>query len=186
MISRRQFLKAAVISGVSLAVPGSLAKAQSVKAAAVKAREAEVRRAQPTRVGAQNSLPTLDPYSIPKYISPLVIPPAMPRTTKVKQKGAKNIDYYEIGVRQFQQQILPTGFPVTTVWGYGSVNHPNTFNYPSFTIEAKVNKPVRVKWVNELMDMERQLSASSAASGPHPALGQPARWRDAPRPRAAF
>jgi hypothetical protein len=37
--------------------------------------------------------------------------------------------YYEIAVRQFQQQILPDAAPTT--WSYGSVNHPGTFNYPA-------------------------------------------------------
>jgi FtsP/CotA-like multicopper oxidase with cupredoxin domain len=86
-----------------------------------------------------------------KFSMPLVIPPAMPRTTKIKQKMAKNIDYYEIAVRQFTQQILPSG-PPTTVWSYGSVNHPGTFHYPAFTLEAKYNKPVKVKWINDLKD----------------------------------
>jgi spore coat protein A, manganese oxidase len=58
---------------------------------------------------------------------PLVIPPAMPKTS------GGHVDYYEIAVRQFQQQILPTPMPSTTVWSYGSVNHPSTFNYPAFT-----------------------------------------------------
>jgi bilirubin oxidase len=93
---------------------------------------------------------TLDPTTIPKYAAPLVDPPRMPRTP-TPQPG---VDYYEIAVRQFQQQILPGGFPQTTVWGYGSRSAAtNTFNYPGFTIEATVNKPVRVKWVNELKDL---------------------------------
>jgi len=95
---------------------------------------------------------SLDPESIGKYAMPLIIPPAMPRTTKIVQRGRKNIDYYEIAVRQFQQQILPPGMPVTTVWSYGSANHPGTFNYPAFTIEAKWNAPVRVNWMNDLKD----------------------------------
>jgi spore coat protein A len=94
----------------------------------------------------------LDPAGIPKFVQPLVIPPVMPRTGKIKQKAAKNIEYYEIAVRQFQQQILPAGYPMTTVWSYGSINHPGSFNYPAFTIEAKYNKPVRVKWINDLVD----------------------------------
>src|SRR6188474_1112580 len=86
---------------------------------------------------AQTGAVTLDPGTIPKYQLPLVIPPAMPRTAKLRAPGGnKSIDYYEIAVRQFSQQILPPGLPPTTVWGYGSVNHPGTFNYPSFTIEA--------------------------------------------------
>lgn len=94
----------------------------------------------------------LDPTTIPKYTQPLVIPPVMPPTSIIKQRSGKNIDYYEIAVRQFQQGILPAPLPLTTVWGYGSVNHPGTFNYPSFTIEAKWNAPVRVKWINQLVD----------------------------------
>jgi len=90
--------------------------------------------------------------SIQKYTASLVIPPAMPRTEKIQVRGGKNIDYYEIAIRQFQQQILPTGMPSTIVWGYGSVNHPGTFNFPSFTIEAKWKTPVRVKWINDLKD----------------------------------
>jgi spore coat protein A len=35
--------------------------------------------------------------------------------------GGKPVDYYEISMRQFQQQILPAGLPKTTVWGYGAV-----------------------------------------------------------------
>ena len=98
---------------------------------------------------------TLDPLSVPKYQTPMLIPPAMPRAGKVKQKMAKNIDYYEIAMRQFPQQILPAGLPATTVWGYGPVsaqNGPAIFNAPSLTIEAKYNKPVRIKWINELVD----------------------------------
>jgi FtsP/CotA-like multicopper oxidase with cupredoxin domain len=101
---------------------------------------------------------TLDPTTIDKYQTPLVIPPAMPLTDTVVVKGGKNVEYYEIAVRQFQQQILPEGMPSTTVWSYGSVQHPGTvaeggtFNYPALTIEATWNKPVRVKWINDLVD----------------------------------
>src|SRR6185436_1140228 len=84
---------------------------------------------------------TLNPALLPKYVTPLVIPPAMPRTSKLPVRMDKNVDYYEIAVRQFRQQILPSGWPITTVWSYGSVNHPESFNYPAFTIEAKVNTP---------------------------------------------
>lgn len=97
---------------------------------------------------------TLDPTSIPKYVRPLIIPPAMPRTGVIVRPGDKKIDYYEIAVRQFQQEIVPG--KMTTVWSYGSVNAPGTvdqggsFNYPAFTIEAKWRTPVRVKWINDL------------------------------------
>ena len=69
---------------------------------------------------------TLDPNLIAKYVTGLVIPPAMPRTSQIIQSKGRNIDYYEIAVRQFRQAILPSGLPMTTVWSYGSVNHPGT------------------------------------------------------------
>ncbi len=93
---------------------------------------------------------TLDPSGVPKYVLPLVIPPAMPMTSR--GVGPGGVDRYKIAVRQFQQQILPTGMPVTTVWSYGSSDHPGTFNYPAFTIEAKWNRKVSVEWVNDLKD----------------------------------
>ncbi|MEZ4861265.1 MAG: multicopper oxidase [Caldilineaceae bacterium] len=105
---------------------------------------------------------TLDPNNIPKYAAPMVIPPAMPRKGKIRVKGGKNIDYYEIAMRQFQQQILPPGMPSTTVWSYGAIKAPGTvaeggsFNYPAFTIEAKWRQPLRVKWINGLVDNKRK------------------------------
>jgi FtsP/CotA-like multicopper oxidase with cupredoxin domain len=101
---------------------------------------------------------TLNPDDVPKYATPLLIPPVMPRAGTIKQQGGKNVDYYEISMKQFTQQILPAGLPATTVWGYGSVNSSGTpsnrglmlHNAPSLTIEAQWNRPVRVKWINDL------------------------------------
>ena len=93
---------------------------------------------------------TLDPTTIPKYADPLVIPPAMPETST---------DYYEIAVKQFDQQILPAtdingrDLPQTTVWSYGLAgNLAGTLNYPAFTIEARANERLDVKWINGLVD----------------------------------
>src|SRR6266540_1680302 len=112
----------------------------------------------PLRVGSRQALAqvpggTLPPGSVPKYVTPLVVPPAMPRTAKVPVQAGKSVDYYEIAVRQFRQHILPQSMGLaTTVWSYGSVNHPASFNYPAFTVEATWRKPVRVKWINDLVD----------------------------------
>lgn len=92
---------------------------------------------------------TLDPTTIPKYVEPLKVPGVMPK------KGTLNdgtIDYYEIAARQFSQQVLPAGMPKTKVWGYGSPSNPATFSFPANTIEAKADRPVRVKWINDLKD----------------------------------
>ena len=44
----------------------------------------------------------LDPRSIPKYVTPLVIPPAMPRSGKTPGGRRRAVDYYEIAVREFR------------------------------------------------------------------------------------
>ncbi len=116
---------------------------------------------------------TLDPLAIPKYVTPLVIPPVM------NTNGAA--DHYDIAVRQFKQQILPGGlwnsvngradvFPATTVWSYGPDADPapdssalgggagiapapnSQLNYPAYTVETLADAPVAVKWVNDLVD----------------------------------
>lgn len=83
----------------------------------------------------------------------------MPRAGKMQVKEGKEGDYYEISVRQFRQQILPAGLPPTVVWGYGPVtsekkNVPLIHNAPSLTIETDCNRPVRIKWINHLLDAD--------------------------------
>ena len=101
---------------------------------------------------------SLDPLSVPKYRTPLLIPPVMPKADTVVRQG-QAVDYYEISMTQFEQQILPEGLPATTVWGYGAVKSASAsglllHNAPSLTIEAQVNRPVRVKWINGLEDAD--------------------------------
>jgi spore coat protein A len=98
---------------------------------------------------------TLDPVQVQKFITPMLIPPVMPRAGTISQPGGKPIDYYEISMKQIEQQILPSPHPTTTVWGYGAVAAQSkrgllVHNAPSLTIEATWNRPVRVKWINEL------------------------------------
>jgi spore coat protein A len=98
----------------------------------------------------------LDPLSIPKYETALLIPPVMPKADTIVRRG-RTIDYYEISMKQFTQQVLPAGLPATTVWGYGAVKSASSsglllHHAPSLTIEAQVNRPVRVKWINDLKD----------------------------------
>ena len=97
---------------------------------------------------------TLAPGSIDKFVRPLVIPPAMPRS---------GTNSYAIAVRQFTQEILPPPLPQTTVWGYGAAASGPTFNYPSFTIEATRGTPVTVTWINELTDSSGNFRRPSAA-----------------------
>ena len=132
ILSRRNFLKSGAFLGASVVMfwRGDTLYARSTESSA----------AIPV---AQLPGGTLDPAVVPKYQTPLVIPPVMPRTGRIRPKNSRAIDYYEIAVRQFDQQILPAGFPTTTVWSYGSLKRPGTvaqggsFNYPALNIEAK-------------------------------------------------
>jgi spore coat protein A len=134
-LSRRQLLTTMGIGGgLFLVGPGQLLR-QMVQGA-----------------GATITGPSLDASAIPQFTRPLVIPPAMPRVGKARVKGGKNVDLYEISMRQFAQEVLPPPLPQTTVWGYGSERHAGTHNFPSFTIEAKWNAPVMVTWKNGLVD----------------------------------
>ena len=90
---------------------------------------------------------TLPPDGIPKFIRPLTVPRAMPLSAK-----DATTDYYSVGIRQMRQQVLPPSLPTTKVWAYGSLTDASTFAYPTCTIETRVNRRARVKWVNQLMD----------------------------------
>jgi len=137
MVSRREFLK---LSGAGVL---SLYAAAQGKYA----------------LKAQAQIPggTLAPGDVPKYMTPMLIPPVMPKAGMINQQGGRPIAYYEISMKQFSQQILPAGLPATTVWGYGAIKSASKkglllHNAPSLTIEAEWNEPVRVKWINDLVD----------------------------------
>jgi spore coat protein A, manganese oxidase len=103
MISRRSFLK---LSGA-----GVLSLYAAVKGKFALRAQAQIPAARSARMMYS---------SIRRPCSSRQSCPRLGRS--IKQRGGKNIDYYEISMKQFGQQILPVGFPMTTVWGYGSVN----------------------------------------------------------------
>lgn len=94
----------------------------------------------------------LDPLLIPKFVNQLVKPPVYCPVRRDDEN-----DLYEIEISEFTQQVLPDGFPETTVWGYsGQVMDEKThqFRYfrsaPGAVFEAIRNVPIRVKWINKL------------------------------------
>jgi spore coat protein A len=102
---------------------------------------------------------SLDPNSIPKYVSQLVIPPVfVPRVVKNHKTCKVKSHNYRVTASEFTQQILPVGFPETTVWGYGGkVKDPETgeiiANFrstPGPTFNAVRHIPINVQWVNNL------------------------------------
>ena len=79
------------------------------------------------QIKVQSGVCIIDGAAVPKYVTPLVIPPVM------NNSGTAN--NYDIAVRQFRQQILPGGiwnalngrtdaYPPTTVWSYGPAADP--------------------------------------------------------------
>ncbi len=159
MISRRKFLKISAGAGAALFVPPHWYLPRFLQ--------------QPMAVEA-----ILDPLAIPKYQDPLIIPPAMPRDSEVALPTGEMADYYEIAVEQFQQNILPASMALpTTVWSYAVPGMPATRNYPAFTIEAQHEKPLRVKWINGLVDESGQYR-------PHLLwVDQTLHWANPPGPR---
>jgi spore coat protein A, manganese oxidase len=139
MVSRRDFLKISFASvGGTLIIAGCAPVVTLLKKPEKNAAP-EMERGQ---------LDILDAKDIPKYVTSLLIPPAMPQAAS----ASADMDYYEIAMRQFKQQVLPPGLPATTVWSYGAANQPKTFNFPAYTIEAQNNRQVRIKWINGLID----------------------------------
>jgi len=144
-MNRRRFLKIGFAGGAALFVPWHF---------------------KLPKAWAQPAGPTLVPGDVPKYVTPMLIPQVMPKAGVIKQKGGKKVDYYEISMKQFNQQSLPaldalgvaTGLAATPVWGYGAVNGDGSknplllHNAPSLTIEARRDTPIRIKWINDLVD----------------------------------
>ena len=157
MITRRNMFKYTLAAGTSLFLIGRVdLEDASAEPAALPAgrRSALIPPVSWHRFQALRWIPR----RIQKYVTSLLIPPVMPKAGKAVSTGGKNADYYEISVRQFQEQILPSPLPPTTVWGYGAVAGPansplvNFHHAPSLTIEADWNTPVRIKWINDLKD----------------------------------
>lgn len=139
-LSRRTFVKAVGGAGIGFALYAYLPGGEKVAVAQVPGG-------------------TLDATTIPKFVTPLVIPPVMARAGTIRQTAGPPVDYYEISQRQFLQQVLPAGLPATTVWGYGALSSDSKqgvllHHAPCPTIEAEHGRPVRVKWVNELVDSQ--------------------------------
>lgn len=139
-ISRRDFIKWSATAGAWMYVSGATGSSSLLERAF----------AAPIPGG------TLDPGDVPKYVIPMLIPPVMPKAGTIRRKGGNHADYYEVSMRQFPQQVLPPPLPATTLWGYGAVKAQDKrglliHNAPSLTIEARHRRPVRIKWINELV-----------------------------------
>ena len=125
---------------------------------------------------------TLDPTSVPKYQTPLLIPPVMPRAATITLPGGKPADYYEISMRQFTQQILPVGLPWHDRLGLRrgertgqerAADPQRPLAHDRGAVEATGPRQVDQRPEGR----ERQIPAAPASRGPDAALGQPAGGR---------
>ena len=87
MSTRRDFLKAGALTGSGLYLAS---------------KSGFIRRALAQVVPGGS----LDPYAIPRFVTPLHMLSAMPPTS-----AADAIDYYEVAARQISRQILPCRSP---------------------------------------------------------------------------
>lgn len=82
-----------------------------------------------------------NPETIPKFVDPLPIP----YVAKPIHNYCPNMDEeinYHITMREAKHQFHRY-FPATTIWGYNGT-------YPGPTIEVMKDKPVKIKWENDL------------------------------------
>lgn len=92
----------------------------------------------------------LDPGSIPKYVTQLTKPPVHVAVgTQRDPDTGKNIPLYQVTTKQIQAQLLPPGYPTTTVYAYGGkvnsaevgqpANIQTAYTMPGPTFEAVRN-----------------------------------------------
>lgn len=124
MSNRRDFLKFAVLAGAGATLPWNWTL--------------------PAAASVTTPQVPLPGRAVPRYVDPLP-------TFIGARLSSSNIT---AAVQEFQQQVLPAGFPKTTVWGY-NLNGQGP-SYPGVTIEAKRGVPTTVTYVNDLLSPSLQ------------------------------
>lgn len=97
-----------------------------------------------SNVANRNQRTKLNHSKIPKYAESLTIPPVL--------HDAAIDSFVEIAIRQINQQVLPKGYPRTTLWAYGRPKDPSTFRHPTGTIETVKDQTLHVSWINQLVN----------------------------------
>ncbi len=104
----------------------------------------------------------IDPATLPKYALPL------PNLFAPYYKHVPNVtagaNKFTLDIKKVNTQILPPGFPPTSVYAYGDPGRPDTFSYPAHTIEARstnaavnaslLGKATQVQYQNTLLTGE--------------------------------
>ncbi len=114
---------------------------------------------EPTGIPGVSSL---NPTTVPQFVNQLTKPPVHVAVgTKLEPSTGRILPLYEVSQLAIQQQVLPPGFPTTTVYAYGGrVNfseagdpHPDirtAFTMPGPTFEAVRDQRFFVHYQNQL------------------------------------
>src|SRR5262245_34296659 len=126
----------------------------------------DVEKSRDTNSGnAAAQVTPLDPATIPQFVEPLSRPRIHVPVFFTDATTNNPIAHYAVTEKDIQQQILPRGFPRTTVYAYGGVTTAQagtptpgntdssatmTFSSPGPTFEAVRDRPIFVQYRNEL------------------------------------
>ncbi len=130
MISRRDFLILAEFAAASLAIPRK-AEGDSVSNVSNTGAATKPRVFSGSRPGT----------AFIKYVDPAPIIQVMPNSGTMNR--------YRIAMKEFTQKIH-RDLPPTKLWGFGAVG--GLPSVPGGVIEARINAPVKVRWINGLPD----------------------------------
>ena len=119
MSNRRDFLKFAALAGAGAALP--------------------IKWSVPAFASVTTPQTPLSGRSIPRFVD------ALPTFAGSRVTAAT----ITAVMQEFQQQVLPAGFPQTTVWGYNLNGNGPT--YPGVTVEARRGAPTTITYVNNLV-----------------------------------
>jgi spore coat protein A, manganese oxidase len=81
------------------------------------------------------------PTDIPQFAIPLRLPPVVRASVEPNMV-----------VAPLQQQVLPTGFPSTSIFGMGVAGDQSSFGWPGPTLMSEQNKSNLITWTNGLVD----------------------------------
>lgn len=99
----------------------------------------------------------IDSRRIPKYVSQLEIPPIFKPKYRYDDYYLKYVPCYDVDIVETKVQMLPEGFPKTTVYAYAGLvysSHNSTEEYvatvPGPTFIAYTDEGISVKWNNKI------------------------------------
>jgi spore coat protein A, manganese oxidase len=122
-LTRRQLLRAGLVTGAGAAIGGPVLLASK---------------------GA--SAQQIDPTTIPQFVTQLFTLPAMP-------PASPSSPYcFSLAARPVTQQVLPSSYPATPGFAFGAPAVPSTFHAPGYTLNVAADEPSQITWANQLVD----------------------------------